>query len=339
MLEVEVLGEQAVDFDHVHEVVEVYPLGPALLVELLLLDGCDDALAVGPDEVGEAVLGVLGVLLGALHLELDDDLLLKQEVLEVLEGDALQELLPDGQFVLVLLVADGLLELLVVHPGEAQQQPDDEGLVLAVLLAAELVHDREEEDDLVALVEQEVGVLLDLVDQLLVFCLGLVDLVVVLELLALHVLVGLLDLAVVDGAFEVLLLAALLHQVHRVLHHLLLLAELAGVDDHQVLVQVQLAYVFAETAVHRQRQRELLLHLLLDVPGDLVLEELLPAEAFLGVGLEHAPDEVLAHVGDVVDGPGEVEVLLGDHGLELIDVFGVVRRPGLRESYLPKSIQ
>lgn len=125
---------------------------------------------------------------------------------------------------------------MVVHPCELEQQSYDEGLVLAVLFAAELVHDGEEEDDLVALVEQEVGVLLDLVDQLLVLSYGVIDLVVVLELLALHVLVGLLDLPVVDGALEVLLLAALLHQVHRVLHHLLLLAELAGVDDHQVLV-------------------------------------------------------------------------------------------------------
>lgn len=109
VLEVEVLGQQAVDLHHIHQMVQVDPLGPALLVEFLLLDAGHHALAVGPDQVGEAVLGLLRVLLRALHLELDDDLLLQQEVLQILEGNTLEELLPDGQFVLILLVADGLL--------------------------------------------------------------------------------------------------------------------------------------------------------------------------------------------------------------------------------------
>lgn len=254
MLEVEVLGQQAVDLDHIHQMVQVDPLRPALLIEFLLLYACDHAFAVGPDQVSQAVLCLLCVFLRALHLELHDDLLLKKEVFQILEGNALQELFPDWQFVLILLITDGLLKFLVVHPGELEQQADDEGLVLAVLFAAELVHDGEEEDDLVALVEQEVGVLLDLVDQLLVLSLGVIHLVVVLELLTLHVLISLLDLPVVDSPLEVLLLAALLHQVHRVLHHFFFLAELAGVDDHQVLVEVQLAYVFAETTIHGEGQ-------------------------------------------------------------------------------------
>lgn len=111
-------------------------------------------------------------------------------------------------------------------------------MVLAVLLAAKFVHNREQEDDLVALVEQEVSVLLDLIDQLLVLGFSVIDLVVVLELLSLDILIGLLDLPVVDGALEVLLLAAFFHQVHGILYHFFLLPELTGVDNHQILVQV-----------------------------------------------------------------------------------------------------
>lgn len=59
-----------------------------------------------------------------------------------------------------------------------------------------------------------------------------------------------------------------------------------------------------------------------------MLEEFLPAESFLGIGFEHASDEVFAHIGDVVDGSWEIEVFLSDHGFEFVDVLGVVGRTG-----------
>ena len=42
---------------------------------------------------------------------------------------------------------------MIVYPRELEEEADDEGLVLAVLLAAQFVHDGEEEDYFVTLVE------------------------------------------------------------------------------------------------------------------------------------------------------------------------------------------
>ena len=70
-----------------------------------------------------------------------------------------------------------------------------------------------------------------------------------------------------------------------------------------------------------------------------MLEELFPAHSVFGVGPEHLPDELFAHVGDVVDGSGEIEILLVDHNFQLIDIFGVEGGSRYGEGYLPKSIQ
>jgi hypothetical protein len=82
------------------------PLRPALLVQLVLLDRGHHSLAVGADEVGQGVVAGLGEFLRAFHLELNDDFFLEEEVLKVLVGHALKELLPDGEFVLIFLEAD-----------------------------------------------------------------------------------------------------------------------------------------------------------------------------------------------------------------------------------------
>jgi hypothetical protein len=136
-----------------------------------------------------------------------------------------------------------------------------------------------------------------------------------------------------------IVLLAVLHQVDRVLDHLLFLPELRRVDYHQILAQVQLAHVFRQTAVHRERQRQLLLHLFLDVAGHLVLEQLLPTESFLGVCFEHPSNEVFAHLRDVIDGSREVEIFLSNHCLEFVDVLGIIGRSAWWRSYLPNSIQ
>lgn len=57
-----------------------------------------------------------------------------------------------------------------------------------------------------------------------------------------------------------------------------------------------------------------------------MLEQLFPADSFLGVGLQHPFNEVLTHVRDVVDTAGEIKVLLVYHGLQLIDILCVIRR-------------
>jgi hypothetical protein len=94
---------------------------------------------------------------------------------------------------------------------------------------------------------------LDLIDQFFVLSHHIIHLIIVLQLLSLHPLIVLLDLTVVDGALEIVLLAVL-HQVDRVVDHLLFLPELRRVDDHQVLIEVQFAHIFGEAAVHGEGQ-------------------------------------------------------------------------------------
>ena len=54
-----------------------------------------------------------------------------------------------------------------------------------------------------------------------------------------------------------------------------------------------------------------------------MLEELLPAHSIFGVSPEHLPDELFAHVGDVVDSSREVKIFVVDHNFEFVNIFGV----------------
>ena len=173
---------------------------------------------------------------------------------------------------------------------------------------------------------------------LIIFSQTLANFVIVGDLPAFYVLVALLNLAIEHISFELIFLVVF-DEANRVVDNLFFFLELTWVDDHQILAQVQFAHVLAETAVHGEGERQFLLHLLLEVAGDLMLEKLLPAHSIFGVGPEHLPDELFAHVGDVVDGSGEVKILLVYHNFQLIYVFGVEGGSGYGESYLPKSIQ
>ena len=168
MLEVEVLGHQGVQPQDIQQVIEVIPLRPVFFVELLSLHRGLCRLAVDLNQLSQRVVAVLGVLFVVVHLELDDNVLLKQEVLEVLEGNTLGEGFPAGQSVLVLSVSDGVLQLLVVFPGLSQHFPRHLRLPFAVLPAPGLVEHRQQKNDLVPLVQQEESVVLDVLQYLVV---------------------------------------------------------------------------------------------------------------------------------------------------------------------------
>lgn len=120
-----------------------------------------------------------------------------------------------------------------------------------------------------------------------------------------------------------LVLFVVTNQFDGIVHNLLLFPELTRMDDDKILAEVQFADIFTQAAIHGESQRQFLLHLLLQETSDLMLEKFLPTHSFLGIGLQHLSDQILAHVGDVVDCPREVDVLLVDHHLEFIDVLGV----------------
>lgn len=196
---------------------------------------------------------------------------------------------------------------------------------LPVLPAAELVEDREQENYLVSLIQQEESVVLNVLQHLVVLPQTLAHLVVVFELGTLEVLGVVFELAVEQVALEVVLLVVL-DQPHGVVDQFLPLPELAGVDDDQILAEVQLADILREGPVHGQSQGQLSLNLLLQVSGDFMLEEFLPAEAVFGIGPQHLFDQLFRHIRNGVDGSREVVVLLVYHYFELVDVLGVVGR-------------
>ena len=96
------------------------------------------------------------------------------------------------------------------------------------------------------------------------------NLVVVFELGTLEVLRVVFELAVEQVALEVVLLVVL-DQPHGVVDQFLPLPELAGVDDDQILAEVQLADILREGPVHGQIQGQFSLNLLLQVSGDFML--------------------------------------------------------------------
>jgi hypothetical protein len=133
-------------------------------------------------------------------------------------------------------------------------------------------------------------VVLDLVYDSFVLGDYVVDFVVVFQLISFDVFVVLFYGAVDHVALEIVLLVAFFDEVDGVLHGFFFLAEFAGVDDHEVLVEVEFADVVAEAAHHGEGERELLFHFLFDVAVDFVLEEVLPTHAVFGVGFEHFAD-------------------------------------------------
>lgn len=217
-------------------------------------------------------------------------------MLDILEGRAVDEVLPVLQVVGVLSLPDDLGQLLVVVPSGLGDGPQELGLALDCLLVPELAHHRQQEDDLVPFVQQEEGVVLNDVQDLLVFGGLLVEFAVVVQVFPLdfQLLVAGLNL-LLEAALELLLLLVL-DDVDCVVDHILSLLELAGVDDNQVLVQVELAHVLGDLAGHGEGEVQLLLHLLLQVVVDGVVEQLFPADALLGLGLQHLPDQPLAHL-------------------------------------------
>lgn len=249
VLEVEVLGHQGVQPQHVQQVVYVVPIGSGLLVQLILLHSSDYCLAECLHQGVEGVVGVLSPFLVVVHLDCHNHMLFQQEVFKVLEGNALAETLPGSKVVLVLSVADGALQLGVVLSCQKQDLSDDLSLPFLVLPTSDLVEHRQQEDNLVPLIQQEKCVILDVLKLLIVVSKAFFNLVVIVQLPSLDVLIGFLDLAIEDVALEVILFDVFYH-VYYVVDDLLLLLELTWVDYHQVLTQVQLTDVFAQTAVH-----------------------------------------------------------------------------------------
>ena len=190
------------------------------------------------------------------------------------------------------------------------------------LLGLQLAHNRQQEDDLVPLVQQEEGVELNLVQDFLVFS-HPVHLAIVTDLLSLDAQSLLIRLDGFPHATLEVLLLAVADDPSSVVDDVLLLLELAGVDDDQILLQVQLADVIGDFSLHGQGETEFVPHLVLHVGVDGVLEQFLPAEPVLRVALQHLPDQFLVQFGDAVYLAGKLDVLSQDDTLELDHVAGI----------------
>ena len=102
--------------------------------------------------------------------------------------------------------------------------------MLSICLSSELIHDRQQEDDLVSFIEQEESVVLDLMKYLFIFSHHVIHFIIVFQLFTLYLLVLFFYLDIV-GTIEVLLFYALLHQVAGIVYYLLLFTEFTGVDN------------------------------------------------------------------------------------------------------------
>lgn len=168
VLEVEVLGHQGINPQHIQNVVDMVQLRTVLLVQLIFLHPCQNALAVDSHQRTNGLVTVLRPFLVAVHLELDDHLFFQQEMMQPLERYTLCKGLPRGKVVLILLVSDCALQQGIVIPGLHQDLADDLVLSFPVFLASDLVQHREQEDDLISFVQDEEGIVLDQLRQLVI---------------------------------------------------------------------------------------------------------------------------------------------------------------------------
>lgn len=130
-------------------------------------------------------------------------------MLHVLEGHTLAESLPGWQLVLVLLLSNRLLQRLIVLPSLSQNLADDGGLSFAVFATTELVQDRQQEDDFVPLIQQEICVVLNIHQHLVVLSQTCIDLVVVFDLSSFEIFFVSFDLAIEHMPLELILLVVL----------------------------------------------------------------------------------------------------------------------------------
>ena len=114
MLEVEVLGHQLLQPSHVHQVVQVDPLGPAAFIMLFLLKPRHHSFNVRLRQNVEKFVAFLRVLFAGVHLKFNNHLLLEQEVLQVSKASALDERLPLLELIGIGLLPDCGLKLAIV---------------------------------------------------------------------------------------------------------------------------------------------------------------------------------------------------------------------------------
>jgi len=76
---------------------------------------------------------------------------------------------------------------------------------------------------------------------------------------------------------------------------------------------------------------------MLDVTIDLMIEKLLPTHSLFRISFKHLSDQIFTHIWDIVDSSWELEVLLSDHGFELVDIFSVVRRSSKKHPIITNS--
>lgn len=110
------------------------------------------------------------------------------------------------------------------------------------LSGSEFIHHGKQKYDFVSLVEEKIGVMLDGVQYLLIFCFLVVEFIICFNFLPLDVFVFLDGLPAHVFLFELILLPVFDH-LQRVVDHVFLLVELTRMNDHQVLTQIQFAYV------------------------------------------------------------------------------------------------
>ena len=170
-------------------------------------------------------------------------------MLEIFEGNAIAETFPGWEAVLILSVSDGALQSGVVFSGQDQHLAYNLRLSFLILSGSDLVEHRQQEYNFIPLVQKEESVILNILQLLIILSQPLTNFIIIGNFSSFDVLVILFDLAIEHISFELIFLV-IFDEANRIVNNLLLFFELAGMNDHQILAQVQFAHILAETAVH-----------------------------------------------------------------------------------------
>ena len=174
-------------------------------------------------------------------------------MLNILEGRTIDEIFPIVQLVTILTFLNHFREFLVVFLGGISDFSDQLLLPLdSRPLVSKLVHNRNQEDDFVPLVEQKESIFLDLVENFLIFA-HIVELSIIVYILSLdcHFFIGFHLFP--HSALEVFLFV-IVDDADCIVHYIFFFLEFTGMDDDEVLVQVQLAHIVCDFSFHRQGQ-------------------------------------------------------------------------------------
>ena len=130
----------------------------------------------------------------------------------------------------------------------------------------------------------------------------------------------------------------LVHHIVGVVINILLLLYFVRMVHHHICFEIKFRCIQLEIFSLLHTLLQLPLPLVLEVADNRVREKILPLDSLVGIDSEHPPDDILCHLRDVVDIPGEPQRLVLDV-VDQIDHIGcLVGRAAYNQRYNPNRV-